>query len=390
MYLNLRFPAVRIGLGLTTCLMIVFLVQLEVQGQVPGPGYSTNRHYWGGTAHGGPIGYGTAINHHTITLNQDAHALGSNFGLRYAFQNAPSAGPNITYSPTNIAVLPGRSVVPGQGVVAQHVNAGTARRPVHYQLADTIHSDLQNRIATHTSSPFSADWYKNHPHAWLGGHDLPASFDAWQMADWASITKHLAISPNPIDYNFGPDYWGAAETFRDGQPAGEIVDFREPATKIADSTKGGAKPDEWLPLGVYALIPSGQNDTNMVLQLSLSKQGDIQGSYFNPLTDASQQVSGALDAKSQLVAWKIGTQKSFVMETGLSSLTKNQSTMLAHFNDGWSQIWTMIRVNKPSNSPAAAAAGSQRAASQQPGVADAPEDPAAPDEPAPAASPLNH
>jgi hypothetical protein len=53
------------------------------------------------------------------------------------------------------------------------------------------------------------------------------------------------------------------------------------------------------------------------------------------------------DKNSQRVAWVVSGQQRPIMETGLSSLTKDTAPALIHFADGQTQQWLMVRLEEP-------------------------------------------
>ncbi len=88
-------------------------------------------------------------------------------------------------------------------------------------------------------------------------------------------------------------------------------------------------------------------EPNLFIQLAVSKEGMIAGTYFNRSTNQSQEVQGAVDKKTQRTAWTVGGDDWPVMETGISNLTEDQSPALIHFADGQTQQWLMIRLQDP-------------------------------------------
>ena len=113
------------------------------------------------------------------------------------------------------------------------------------------------------------------------------------------------------------------------------------------------QPDkvEWLPLGVFALTESGGSaeDSTLFLQLAISKEGIIAGTFQNTATDTSFEVEGTIDNKSQRAAWGPVGENWPIMETGVYNLTENEAGALLHFEDGQTQQWTMVRLDDPEN-----------------------------------------
>ncbi len=108
---------------------------------------------------------------------------------------------------------------------------------------------------------------------------------------------------------------------------------------------------EWLPLGVFALTQDGQAsgvEPTLFMQLAISKQGVIAGTFKNMETDQAQTLEGMADKKSQRVAWSVKGQKRPIMETGISAtsrrtLPRRSSTLPT----AQTQQWLMVRLPEP-------------------------------------------
>src|SRR5262249_48650821 len=96
--------------------------------------------------------------------------------------------------------------------------------------------------------------------------------------------------------------------------------------------------------------PDGQSSgptPTMFLQLAISKQGVIAGTFHNAATNATQTIEGMADKASQRVAWNVVGKSRPIMETGISNLTEDTSPALIHFADGQTQQWLMVRLPEP-------------------------------------------
>ena len=104
-----------------------------------------------------------------------------------------------------------------------------------------------------------------------------------------------------------------------------------------------------MPLGVFAL---GQKDgsvenSTLFLQLAISKEGIIAGTFQNTATGKSFEVEGTIDQQSQRAAWGPVGESWPIMETGVYNLTENEAGALIHFADGQTQQWSMVRLDDP-------------------------------------------
>ncbi len=117
---------------------------------------------------------------------------------------------------------------------------------------------------------------------------------------------------------------------------------------------------EWLPLGVFALSQdeSAENAT-LFLQLAITKDGIIAGTFQNTSTDETFEVEGTIDKESQRAAWGPVGKEWPIMETGIYNLSENEASALIHFDEKEPQVWNMIRLEEPEQTEEAAPAASQ-------------------------------
>jgi hypothetical protein len=159
----------------------------------------------------------------------------------------------------------------------------------------------------------------------------------------------------PVFYSYGPGgtvYYENNVVYVDGQPAGTAEQYYNQASELAASAPATTDQQqaemEWLPLGVFALTQQGVNASSMFLQLAVSKEGVIAGTFYNETTGATHPVEGMVDQKTQRAVWKAadGSNPDVVMETGIYNLTKDQTEVLVHFGPDQTQTWTMVRLEE--------------------------------------------
>jgi len=104
-----------------------------------------------------------------------------------------------------------------------------------------------------------------------------------------------------------------------------------------------------MPLGVFALTEKDGSveDSTLFLQLAISKEGIIAGTFQNTATDKSFEVEGTIDRDSQRAAWGPVGESWPIMETGVYNLTESDVDALLHFADGETQQWSMARLDEP-------------------------------------------
>ena len=160
---------------------------------------------------------------------------------------------------------------------------------------------------------------------------------------------------NPIYYRYGSGgtvYYQNNVVYVNGQEYGSAEEYYNEATELAASvpemTDAQAEGVEWMPLGVFALTAEGVNASNMYLQLALSKEGMIAGTFYNESTGATHPVEGMVDEKTQRAVWKAadGTNTNLVMETGVFNLTQDQAEVLVHFGPEQTQTALLVRLDE--------------------------------------------
>jgi hypothetical protein len=105
-----------------------------------------------------------------------------------------------------------------------------------------------------------------------------------------------------------------------------------------------------MPLGVFAMTSDGQPtgaEPTMFLQLAVSKQGVINGTFQNTATNSVQAVEGMVDKETQRAAWTAAGKSRPLMEVGIGNLTKDTAPALIHFPDDTTQQWLLVRLEKP-------------------------------------------
>jgi hypothetical protein len=160
---------------------------------------------------------------------------------------------------------------------------------------------------------------------------------------------------NPIYYRYGSGgtvYYENNVVYVNGEKYGSAEEYYNEASELAAAvpqmTNEQAEQLEWLPLGVFALTKEGINASSMYLQLAISKNGMIAGTFYNESTGATHPVEGMVDEKTQRAVWKAadGTNANLVMETGVYNLTKDQAPVLVHFGPEQTQTALLIRLDE--------------------------------------------
>jgi len=213
----------------------------------------------------------------------------------------------------------------------------------------------------HHNRPFTHGWYGNHHGAW-GGWGWGAG-NAWAPAAFGTAAAWLGLSAansvaggyQPVETVYTADQ-GDQDTASndDTTPNGDEPSAQEaqpqnfaPAAQAAELVKSGVadppKDAKLLPLGVYSLAPKGQQEASAMVQLSVSKDGIVRGSYYDLLSNQAHPVQGAVDKKTQRVAWTVGSNGKVLFETSLANLTQETGPLSVHYENGQSRQWTVAQ-----------------------------------------------
>ena len=200
------------------------------------------------------------------------------------------------------------------------------------------------------------DWYGDE--WWLANHlqDLyDDDFDYWAWAAWPGVVGWVDYGwSEPVYYNYGSNvYYDDGYVYYGDQAICTDAEYADQAEAIATNVPE-TKPaeEDWMPLGVYAVTSDGQPtgvEPTMFLQLAVSKQGVISGTFQNTATKAVQEIEGMVDKQTQRAAWTAAGKTRPLMETGVVNLTEDTTAVLVHFPDGSTQQWLLVRMNQPND-----------------------------------------
>lgn len=257
----------------------------------------------------------------------------------------------------------GRDHVSGLGALGSLVRSSpTAGKPSTFAVNRQALSEQANRIRNsyHHHDYFRSDWCGRHPGAW-GAHRWAAAAAAYYgTAYWTICYGYCGYYAVPYYYDYGSTViYESTNVYVNGEAVATQQQFAQEATAIADTGKQAqvSEDEEWLLLGVFAMVQGEQANGNDVFQLAVNKSGVLRGNYYNTLTDTTLPVCGSVDARTQRAAWTVGDRKEPVFEAGFANLTQSETTMLVHFGQERTQQWALIRIEQ---SPEPKYAGAER------------------------------
>ena len=206
-------------------------------------------------------------------------------------------------------------------------------------------SEIQNNVNHYLQGqpePFSPQWYAAHPNAFQ--YQYPHA-DAWTAATFGAVTGWVVgASTAPVNYVYNDN----SVVYAENNQAAPVAATSTADSQPSDATTAPNSNEEWMPLGVYALVQGDQTQAQMLMQLAISKSGKIDGSYYNILSDNSQPLTCSLDKQTQQVAWKVANNQKVTFQTDLTSLTEPETPVMVHYGDGSSQKMTLVRLPEKS------------------------------------------
>ncbi len=167
---------------------------------------------------------------------------------------------------------------------------------------------------------------------------------------WAALASSGGYPEESTSYDYGSSVaYQDDGVYVNGENVGTPAEYSQQATEIAEAGKQAEEPpkEEFMSLGVFAMVQGEETNSSNIFQLAVSKTGVIRGEYYNALTDISEPVLGSVDKKTQRAAWTVGDKKAPVYEAGIINLTNEQSTMMVHYSKDKSQQFTLFRIEKP-------------------------------------------
>lgn len=175
--------------------------------------------------------------------------------------------------------------------------------------------------------PFTAAWHLDHPRNW---RVTPPPADAWKPAAFATVADWLGIAAAPP----APSAPAPSDP-RQVETAGDLV--------FAGDLEPNTDSGQWLPLGVYALLPREGGRAGRLMRLEINRDGKLRGAYYDALSDSEQAVFGSLDKTTGRVAWTAGSGDGAIFETTLARLTGKECPLLLHLPNGQTETWRLAR-----------------------------------------------
>lgn len=151
------------------------------------------------------------------------------------------------------------------------------------------------------SIAFTPAWYARHPDAWRPAGPPP---DWWRVADPARVTDWLGQQVVRAG--------GEADPGRVATTAGEQPDADGLRSVLVLQAGHGpeAGGSDWLPLGVFAVVPPGGGSAHNFQQLAVDRSGAIRGNFYDAVSDTVLPITGSIDRGTLRAAWTVGANGS--------------------------------------------------------------------------------
>jgi hypothetical protein len=196
---------------------------------------------------------------------------------------------------------------------------------------------------------YGAGWYAKYPQAWRAAGLTTAA--VWTATSWNALSRYWGPSyvAEPVYYDYGNTIVYEGDMVYNGtEPIGTAEEYYEEATEIATAgTDEVDNEEEWMSLGVWAMVQGDQTESNNILQLAVNKEGIIRGNHYNALQDKTEPIQGSVNKETQRAAWTVGDNEKVVCETGISNLTNEETEMLIHYGADRTDQWTLVRLEEP-------------------------------------------
>lgn len=204
--------------------------------------------------------------------------------------------------------------------------------------ANQVNVNLNNHLNSFQNGVFTSDWYAKNPNAWQWQHPHA---DAYAAATWNNAAAWVGIAAAPVPYAYAQP----AVVYQDNSTTYDNTQQAQTTSTLASTADNYSATDstEWLPLGVFSLVPGNQENPTAMVQMQVSKEGILNGTYLDLLSHNGTPLQGAIDKKTQLAAWKVNQNDNVTFETNLSSLTSDTAPLTVRYSNQQPQQWQLVR-----------------------------------------------
>jgi hypothetical protein len=223
-------------------------------------------------------------------------------------------------------------------------NSLASRTGEHQQNAQSAVQNFQQG-----AQPFTAEWYAQHPNAWQQTHPHA---DAWAAAaTTAGVATWLgwaAYESTEDDSESGDTYYNTnyyeTPTEDDTDETVEDTSTDEEASDDTAAEPEDVAAGDWLALGNYTVLNDGGLPTSRFLQLSVDRQGNLRGTYYDGISNTSQNLRGHVEQSTQQAQWRLDSNPQVVFRTNLADLTELNGSIQLNYPSGQQETWRITRA----------------------------------------------
>jgi len=192
---------------------------------------------------------------------------------------------------------------------------------------------------------YTPAYYRRYPGAWVAAGIVATAW--WAGTTWDSSGNYCGCEGDPVSYDYGEDIYYQDNTVYYGDRAVATSDQYYQETN--DLAAAGAETDneDWMPLGVFAIVNEDQTKTDKVIQLAVNKDGVVRGNLNDQVLDQVVPLEGSVDRKTQRVAFRPKDKPNVVAEAGLWNLTQDSLSIMIHFDGERVEERALIRLQEP-------------------------------------------
>jgi hypothetical protein len=217
-------------------------------------------------------------------------------------------------------------------------------------------STVRRNIEPFRRTTFNRPWFDKRvglfPQRWFYWHRPHPWRHWWRWFSWGTLNTWIIYDWNdPWFYDFDVNvYYNDEVVYVDDEPVSAYEDWVAGALALANAEH---PPDDaetdWESFGTWTLSTTPDDpNPRMMVQLVLSREGLVSGSYYHTNTDNTQQIQGSIDKETQRLAFRIGGQESLILETGLANLEQAEASVWVHFlEEQKAQAWLLVRLDAP-------------------------------------------
>jgi hypothetical protein len=246
----------------------------------------------------------------------------------------------------------------------EQVKSSRVSTPVAKGVQENIKKTLPERFKNETmqaskvreniqhTHPESSKWFNKE---FFAGHNYTPEYERrgsnWSRhSRWGGVTGWLGWNSNaPLYYSDEgyPVEWAVDDQTPNDQDyvQQQVVQQQAVPQQVAQEE---SESSDWMPLGVFALgktIPTAST-SNLYVELAVSKQGDISGTYYDANADRTHAILGIIDKDTQIAAWKFSdVPNAPLMTTGVYNLTRDVVPIVLYSLDGTKKQEVLVNLN---------------------------------------------